>query len=65
MTRLRPRMLEDMQIRNLAPATQRAYVEYSPNSPGILVARRRTSGRRRFGPFRCIASPSDTWRPVR
>ena len=28
MTPLRQRMLEDMQIRNLAPATQRAYVEY-------------------------------------
>ena len=27
MTALRQRMLEDMQIRNLAPATQRAYVE--------------------------------------
>ena len=28
MTPLRQRMLEDMQIRNLAPATQRAYVEH-------------------------------------
>ena len=28
MTALRQRMLEDMQIRNLAPATQRAYVEH-------------------------------------
>jgi phosphomannomutase len=28
MTSLRQRMLEDMQIRNLAPATQRAYVEH-------------------------------------
>ena len=28
MTALRPRMLEDMQIRNLAPATQRADVEH-------------------------------------
>ena len=28
MTPLRQRMLDDMQIRNLAPATQRAYVEH-------------------------------------
>ena len=28
MTALRQRMLEDMQIRNLAPATQRSYVEH-------------------------------------
>ncbi|HSC27219.1 MAG TPA: phage integrase N-terminal SAM-like domain-containing protein [Vicinamibacterales bacterium] len=28
MTPLRQRMVEDMQIRNLAPATQRAYVKY-------------------------------------
>jgi integrase/recombinase XerD len=28
MTPLRQRMLEDMQIRNLAPSTQRAYVEH-------------------------------------
>lgn len=28
MTSLRQRMLEDRQIRNLAPATQRAYVEH-------------------------------------
>ncbi len=28
MTALRQRMLEDMQIRNLAPATQRVYVEH-------------------------------------
>ena len=28
MTQLRQRMLEDMQIRNLSPLTQRAYVEH-------------------------------------
>ena len=28
MTALRQRMLEDMQIRNVAPATQRSYVEH-------------------------------------
>ena len=27
MTPLRPRMLEDMHVRNLAPNTQRAYIE--------------------------------------
>lgn len=28
MTPLRQRMLEDMQVRNLAPLTQRAYLEH-------------------------------------
>jgi integrase/recombinase XerD len=28
MTRLRQRMIEDMQVRNLAPVTQRAYLQY-------------------------------------
>ena len=29
MTPLRQRMLEDMQVRNLAPATQRSYTHYA------------------------------------
>ena len=43
MTPLRQRMLEDMQIRNLAPATQRSYLEHvarfarhSGRSPALL-----------------------------
>ena len=45
MTALRQRMLEDMQIRNLAPATQRSYVEHVSRfarnfgrSPAVLGA---------------------------
>jgi hypothetical protein len=46
MTPLRQRMLEDMQIRNLAPATQRAYVEYiAVRSAFRAVAGRLGAGR--------------------
>ena len=33
MTPLRQRMLEDMQMRNLSPLTQRAYIEHVSASP--------------------------------
>ena len=53
MTALRQRMIEDMQVRNLPPHTQRAYVEnvarfarYFGRSPAEL-------GPTRFAPTKC------------
>ena len=43
MNPLRRRMIEDMQVRNLSPVTQRCYVQ-SPNSPSTSTDRPTGSG---------------------
>ena len=39
MSPLRRRMIEDMTVRNLSPATQRSYVMPSPSSAAFSAAR--------------------------
>ena len=41
---LRPRMFEDMTVRNLSPATQRSYVSAVAKFSGISAARQTGSG---------------------
>ena len=66
MTPLRRRMIEDMRIRNLAPQTQRAYVEqvsrfarHFGQSPEHAWAETRS------GPGRFTWPRTSDWRPVR
>ena len=65
MTSLRQRMLEDMQIRNLASATQRSYVEHVSRfarhfgrSPAVL-------GAEEIRTYLVYLTMRNTWRPVR
>ena len=48
MTPLRQRMIEDMQVRNLAPHTQATYFCMSPCSPATFVNRRNCWVRKRY-----------------
>ena len=52
MSPLRRRMIEDMTIRNLSPATQQSYVHAV--SKFSLAARRIGSGWKTSAPTRCI-----------
>jgi len=54
MTPLRQRMLEDIQVRNLSPQTQRAYVENVSRFARHVAGPRRSWAPRRFAPTRCI-----------
>lgn len=51
---LRRRMIEDMTIRNLSPATQRSYLHAVTKFCAILVDRRTGQGWRMCAPFKCI-----------
>ena len=57
MSPLRRRMIEDMRIRNLSPATQRCYVHAVASSANILSGRRTGWAWRRCAPTRCTLSP--------
>ncbi len=67
MTPLRRRVIEDMRIRNLAPNTQRAYVEqvaradhcrrFRPQRFAIDMDRKTASTRARTGRFRSVIDP--------
>jgi integrase/recombinase XerD len=54
MNPLRRRMIEDMTIRNLSPATQRSYVHAVLKFSQFVVARPTGSAWRMFEPIRCI-----------
>jgi integrase/recombinase XerD len=54
MTPLRQRMLEDMQIRNLAGSTQRSYVEHVARFARHFGQSPRYWAARRFAPTNCI-----------
>jgi hypothetical protein len=51
---LRRRMIEDMTVRNLSPATQRSYVHAVSKFSRYLVVRRAGWVWRMSGPFRSI-----------
>lgn len=51
---LRRRMIEDMTIRNLSPATQRSYVHAVAKFSRYSTARWTGSAWRTFAPSRCI-----------
>ena len=59
MNPLRRRMIEDMKVRNLSPATQRCYVHAVRNSPGTSSDRPTGWGWRTFGPIN-----STSYRPA-
>ena len=63
MSPLRRRMIEDMTVRNLSPATQRSYVHARCSKFGRYFGRRRTgSSWRMFAPSRFISSrPGISW----
>lgn len=65
MTRLRQRMLEDMQIRNLAPATQRSYVEHVARFARHFGQSPADLGPDDIAPIRCISQPRAIWPPRR
>jgi hypothetical protein len=65
MSPLRRRMIEDMTVRNLSPATQRSTFMRLRSSVDILAARRTFWGWRRSVPFRFIWSrPAFDGRPL-
>ena len=54
MSPLRRRMIEDMTIRNLSPATQQSYIHAVRSSAAISAIRRIGSGWKTSAPTRCI-----------
>ena len=54
MSPLRRRMIEDMTIRNLSPATQQSYVHAVSKFSHISATRRIGWGRKTSAPTRCI-----------
>ena len=64
MTPLRLRMIEDMQIRNLAPLTQSAYLEVSLFARHFGQSPERL-GREDIRAYRSIWRRTNTWRPAR
>ena len=61
MSPLRRRMIEDMTVRNLSPATQQSYVHAVAKFSRILVARRTGWVWRRSGPSRSTWSSGISW----
>ena len=61
MTPLRRRMIEDMQIRNLAPRTQVSYVEQVDRFAAIFTSRQNVSGRPRSEPGRFTWRRASVW----
>ena len=53
---LRRRMIEDMTVRNLSPATQRSYVHAVAKFARFFARSLRHSTWRMFAPFRCTSS---------